>query len=250
MMISAVQQRFVSTVASAGPLVSSKHPVQLAFLILLLHHHLNFKTTLPSSPLCWPWSSAHLSNKPLPQKPSCFSVTALGSSGSRSSSSSLSEARSITFSSRLLSSALPSSTTVFAPDLKKHSQEGVLSSSLPACSSSAKALLTNLSASSLSTEALLSSTLCQRLVREQFTSSNPLPVSSGHYPPTATTTASSPNFTSPSTSPSSPSHLTSLTLCSLGIKPTNRTLQFSGLNSFKEHSSKTMPKPVSPGSTQ
>ncbi|KAI1896504.1 hypothetical protein AGOR_G00095460 [Albula goreensis] len=173
-----------------------------------------------------------------------------GQHGSRSSSSSLSEARSITFSSRLLSSALPSSTTVFAPDLKKYSQEGVLSSSLPACSSSAKALLTNLSASSLSTEALLSSTLCQRLVREHCTSSNPLPVSSGHYPPTATTTASSPNFTSPSTSPSSPSHLTSLTLCSLGIKPTNRTLQFSGLNSFKEHSSKTMPKPVSPGSTQ
>ncbi|KAJ8364624.1 hypothetical protein SKAU_G00134550 [Synaphobranchus kaupii] len=158
-----------------------------------------------------------------------------------SSSSSLSEPRNVTFSSRSFSTALPSSTTIIALGLKKYPQEGALSSSLPASSSSAEALLSSRSASSLSTEALFSSTFRQRLLREVPTS----PLLPSECTTAATDTTSPPASSSSSSSSSSPTQLTSLTPSSLALKPSTHSLQFSSLYSFKEHRSKTLPKPVS-----
>nr|XP_015217412.1 PREDICTED: SRC kinase signaling inhibitor 1 isoform X1 [Lepisosteus oculatus] len=158
---------------------------------------------------------------------------ALGSSSSSSSSVPepvLSNTKTVTFSGSLsTSSGLPSSSTVFAPGLKKYPQDGA-ASSFSASSSPAKTLFSSLSASSLSTEALLSSTFRRRLVKEQRTSSAPLPQPNGRPASTA------------SASPTSSSPLSSLSLSSLGLK-TARTLQYAGLHSFRDRGSKTLPKP-------
>ncbi|XP_064179394.1 uncharacterized protein LOC135248547 [Anguilla rostrata] len=161
---------------------------------------------------------------------------------SSGSSSSLSELRNVAFSSRSLS-ALPPSTAVIAPGLKRYPQEGALSSSLPASSGSAEALLSSLSASGLSAEALLSPAFRQRLLRETRPSPAPPP---GGRATNAAATASSPTSTSPSSSssPSSPTQLTPLTLSSLGLKPSGRGLQYCSLNSFKEHGGKSCPNPA------
>ncbi|XP_055753073.1 sickle tail protein homolog [Salvelinus fontinalis] len=170
----------------------------------------------------------------------------------------LSGTKAASFSGRLSSSS--SASTVFAPGLRKYPQEGALSS-LTASSSQAKALLASLSASSLSAEALLlSSTFRQhRLLREQQRASSlPLPNGrSSNSTTTSTTTSSSSSSTSPtsttstpSSSPSSPTALTSLNLSSVGLKPSGRSLQYSGSNSYKERGSKTLPKPVSLSNSQ
>ncbi|XP_029615864.1 SRC kinase signaling inhibitor 1 isoform X2 [Salmo trutta] len=170
----------------------------------------------------------------------------------------LSGTKAASFSGRLSSSS--SASTVFAPGLRKYPQEGALSS-LTASSSQAKALLASLSASSLSAEALLlSSTFRQhRLLREQQRASSlPLPNGrSSNSTTTSTTTSSSSSSTSPtsttstpSSSPSSPTPLTSLNLSSVWLKPSSRSLQHSGSNSYKERGSKTLLKPVSPSNSQ
>ncbi|XP_071027940.1 SRC kinase signaling inhibitor 1 [Oncorhynchus clarkii lewisi] len=180
----------------------------------------------------------------------------------------LSGTKAASFSGRLSSSS--SASTVFAPGLRKYPQEGALSS-LTVSSSQAKALLASLSASSmsaaslsassLSAEALLlSSTFRQhRLLREQQRASSlPLPNGrSSNSTTPSTTTSSSSSSTSPtsttstpSSSPSSPTPLTSLNLSSVGLKPSGRSLQYSGSNSYKERGNKTLPKPVSPSNSQ
>uniref|UniRef100_A0A8C8HBY6 Actin interacting protein 3-like C-terminal domain-containing protein n=1 Tax=Oncorhynchus tshawytscha TaxID=74940 RepID=A0A8C8HBY6_ONCTS len=180
----------------------------------------------------------------------------------------LSGTKAASFSGRLSSSS--SASTVFAPGLRKYPQEGALSS-LTVSSSQAKALLASLSASSLSAASLsasslsaeallLSSTFRQhRLLREQQRASSlPLPNGrSSNSTTTSTTTSSSSSSTSPtsttstpSSSPSSPTPLTSLNLSSMGLKPSGRSLQYSGSNSYKERGSKTLPKPVSPSNSQ
>ncbi|XP_052346874.1 SRC kinase signaling inhibitor 1 isoform X4 [Oncorhynchus keta] len=165
----------------------------------------------------------------------------------------LSGTKAASFSGRLSSSS--SASTVFAPGLRKYPQEGALSS-LTASSSQAKALLASLSASSLSAEALLlSSTFRQhRLLREQQRASSlPLPNGRSSNSTTTSTTPSS-SSTSPtsttSSSPSSPTALTSLNLSSVGLKPSGRSLQHSGSNSYKDRGSKTLLKPVSPSNSQ
>ncbi|XP_064843638.1 uncharacterized protein LOC135555254 [Oncorhynchus masou masou] len=180
----------------------------------------------------------------------------------------LSGTKAASFSGRLSSSS--SASTVFAPGLRKYPQEGALSS-LTVSSSQAKALLASLSASSLSAASLsasslsaeallLSSTFRQhRLLREQQRASSlPLPNGrSSNSTTTSTTTSSSSSSTSPtsttstpSSSPSSPTPLTSLNLSSMGLKPSGRSLQYSGSNSYKERGSKTLPKPVSASNSQ
>ncbi|KAJ7992388.1 hypothetical protein DPEC_G00278000 [Dallia pectoralis] len=156
--------------------------------------------------------------------------------------------RAASFSGRLPSSSTTSA--VFAPGLRKYPQEGALSS-LTASSSQAKALLASLSASSLSAEALLlSSTFRQhRLLREQQrASSMTLPNGRSTNSSAASSTSTSPTTPTPN-SPSSPSPLTSLTLSSLGLKPGSRGLQYPGANSYRERS-KTLPKSISPSSSQ
>ncbi|XP_064862801.1 uncharacterized protein LOC135563646 [Oncorhynchus nerka] len=170
----------------------------------------------------------------------------------------LSGTKAASFSGRLSSSS--SASTVFAPGLRKYPQEGALSS-LTASSSQAKALLASLSASSLSASSLsaeallLSSTFRQhRLLREQQRASS-LPLPNGRSSNTTTTsTTPSSSSTSPtsttSSSPSSPTALTSLNLSSVGLKPSGRSLQHSGSNSYKDRGSKTLLKPVSPSNSQ
>ncbi|XP_067088840.1 SRC kinase signaling inhibitor 1 [Osmerus mordax] len=168
----------------------------------------------------------------------------------------LSNTRAASFSGRL-----PSNSAVFAPGLRKYPQEGALSS-LTASSNQAKALLASLSASSLSASGLsaeallLSSTFRHhRLLRENRTSSTPLPLPNGR-PSSSSTATSSTSSTSPtsptlSLSPSSPTPLTSLSLSSLGLKSGGRGLQCSsGITSYKERSSKTLPKNLSPSGSQ
>ncbi|XP_064170962.1 SRC kinase signaling inhibitor 1-like isoform X2 [Anguilla rostrata] len=186
------------------------------------------------------------------------------SSGVRAVEPLLSSARTVSFSGRLPSSALPSSSSssssvgVFGAGLKRYPQEGALSS-LSASTGPAKALLASLSASSLGAEALLlSSTLRHhRLLREQRASSSssassPLP----NGRPSAITTSSSPTSTSSSSSssasstPPSPSPLASLTLSSLGLKSATRSLQYSGLQGLQEPRGRPLPKPVPPGSSE
>ncbi|XP_064843372.1 uncharacterized protein LOC135554868 [Oncorhynchus masou masou] len=168
----------------------------------------------------------------------------------------LSGTKAASFSGRLSSSS--SASTVFAPGLRKYPQEGALSS-LTASSSQAKALLASLSASSLSASSLsaeallLSSTFRQhRLLREQQRASS-LPNGRSSNSTTTSTTTSSSSTSSTSTtssSPSSPTALTSLNLSSVGLKPSGRSLQHSGSNSYKDRGSKTLLKPVSPSNSQ
>ncbi|XP_040918183.1 putative protein TPRXL, partial [Toxotes jaculatrix] len=138
----------------------------------------------------------------------------------------------------IFSSRVPSPAAAFAPGLRKYPQEGAVPS-LTASSSQAKALLASLSASGLSAEALLlSSTLRHhRLLREQRSSSLPLPSSQSSSPtPTATSSSSSssPTTPTPSLSPSSPTLLSSLTLSSAVLKSSDRSLDSSSLSGCKE----------------
>ncbi|KAK2833199.1 hypothetical protein Q5P01_017088 [Channa striata] len=129
---------------------------------------------------------------------------------------------------------VPSPTGVFAPGMRKYSQDGPVPS-LTASSNQAKALLASLSASGLTAEALLlSSTLRRhRLLREQRASSLPLPSSQSSSPTstaTSSSSSSSPTTPTPSLSPSSPTPSCSLSLSSSAVLKSS-SQNFDQLNS-------------------
>lgn len=154
----------------------------------------------------------------------------------------------------IFSSRVPFPAAVFAPGLRKYSQEGAVPS-LTASSSRAKALLASLSASSLSAEALLlSSTLRHhRLLHEQRASSLPLS-SSQSSSSTSTATLSysscSPTTPTPSLSPSSLTPSSSLSLSSAILKCSGQSLTRPILNGCEESSSESVNKDLNPSSSQ
>ncbi|KAK2893617.1 hypothetical protein Q8A73_016101 [Channa argus] len=134
----------------------------------------------------------------------------------------------------IFSGRVPSPAGVFAPGLRKYSQDRPVPS-LTASSNQAKALLASLTASGLTAEALLlSSTLrYHRLLREQRASSLPLPSSQSSSPTSraaSSSSSSSPTTPTPSLSPSSPIHPCSLSLSSSAILKSS-TQNFDQLNS-------------------